>query len=285
MKQIAKNCVIVGVGLIGGSLGKAIKKKGLARHVIGVGRSQKSLGQALRNHSIDEASLNLEEAVSNADLVILATPVSSIIPFAKRIARKIPPKCVVSDVASVKGEIVAACAPLFQGRFVGGHPMAGSEKNGVQYANEKLFNNSVCILTKGSNIKQFAKRKVASLWQGVGASVHWLEPKEHDQITASISHFPHLVASLLVLSQRKTSPNVANLLSFSGGGFRDMTRIAASHPELWRDIFFANKKEVIQMINHFSGLLKDWKKDMSQNKKNKILKQLAQAKEIRELLQ
>lgn len=277
-----KNLVIVGVGLIGGSLGLAVKKKRLAQKVIGVSRKLSTLREARRLHAIDEGTLDLKKAVSIADLVVLATPVSSVIPLAKKIAPFRPAHCVVTDVASTKGDIVSKCEKLFDGYFVGGHPMSGSEKHGVNYSKVDLFKNSVCILTKTGSPS--SKNKVASLWRGVGAKVKWLHPKEHDAIVASVSHFPHLLSSLLVLSQNQKKKNVNQLLDFSAGGFRDMTRIAASHPQLWTDIFLDNKKEIIKMIDHFNLLLQDWRRYLKNENDKKISTLLSQAKHLREKL-
>lgn len=282
--RLAKNLVIVGVGLIGGSIGLAAKKRGLAEKVIGVCRSEESMQAALRYDAVDQATQNLADASSQADLLILATPVASVVPLARRVARHISPECTVTDVASTKASIVQECEKLFDGNYVGSHPMAGSEKSGIKYAKENLFENTVSILTPTIKTNIKSSRKVYSFWEQLGARVKTLKPQEHDAVTAAISHFPHLLAYLLVLSLHHSKMPVHEMLSFSAGGFKDMTRIAASPAALWSEIFFENKEEVLRCLKDFSGLLKNWESLLRADKKKKVAELLGQAQKIRERL-
>lgn len=282
--RLVNTLVIVGMGLIGGSIGLAAKKRGLAGKVIGVSRRESTLRQALRFRAVDEATHNLAEASAKADLLILATPVPSIAAVAKEAAKKLPSECIVTDVGSTKEKIVQECEALFAGRFVGSHPMTGSEKSGIQYAKELLFDNTVCILTPTNKTKIKTTQLVQHFWEQLGARVKILKPKEHDAVAAVISHFPHLLAYSLILSLKNSPRAVEDVLSFAGGGFKDMTRIAASPAELWVEILFENKTEVLQSLKNFSGLLQTWEDILSRGNKKKALQLLSEAQAIRERL-
>lgn len=281
-KKKVETVVIVGTGLIGGSIGRAIRKKKLAKKVIGVGRRNASLKEAKRAGAIDEGTLKLEKAAAKADLIILASSVASIPALAKKVAQVKKDSCVVTDVASVKTNIVRICEPLFRGTFIGGHPMAGSEKKGAKYSNEKLFKNSICILTPTNKTKLNTINLVASLWKQLGAKVVRLTPKKHDQVTASVSHIPHLMAAILILSQGKTDREVRNVLKFAGNGFRDMTRIASGDPALWSEILMANKKNVIGTMDTLLAQLKVCRRLLQNSDASKTRQTLNRAKKMRE---
>lgn len=280
MKKI-ETVLIIGVGLIGGSLGKAIKKKKLAREVLGFSRKQSTLLQAKRAKAIDRGSTQLEKVVPQADLIVLATPVNKIITLSKKIAALKKPDCVVTDVGSVKGSIVSVCDPLFKGMFLGGHPMAGSEKSGVVFADEKIFQKSICILTPTKKTRPKTKQLVSDLWRAVGAKLHQLTPKEHDNITAFISHFPHLLSVALVQSI-ETDQN--KYLKFAGTGFKDMTRLAGGDPQLWVEILLSNKTELKKTLNKSISLLNHWKKNLETEKTQVLLADLKKANRVRKKL-
>ena len=284
MKKIANNILIVGVGLIGGSLGKAIKKNRLADHVWGVSRKQAHLSLAKKLGVIDAGSTRLEEWVPKADLIVLAAPVSQILPLAQKVAKLKSPQAVVTDVSSVKGALVATCDKLFQGMFVGGHPMAGSDQSGVAFANPQLFKGAVCLLTPTQKTEKKAEQKVAALWRAVGARVTQMSPEEHDTVTAHISHLPHLISAALVQSLNRGKNRAEQFLPFAGGGFRDMSRIAGSDPQLWAEILLSNRTEIKKVLGQTLTLLQQWKNFLETKNEKKILSALKEAQMIRRKL-
>lgn len=284
MKKSADTVLIIGVGLIGGSLAKAIKKNRLADHVWGVSRKEAHLTLAKKSGVIDAGSTRLEEWVPKADLIVLAAPVSQILSLAKKVAQLKSPHAVVTDVSSVKGALVATCDTLFKGMFVGGHPMAGSDQSGVAFANAELFKGAVCILTPTQKTKKRAKQKVAQLWRAVGARVTQMSPEKHDIVTAHISHLPHLLSAALVQSLNCEKNRAEQFLPFAGGGFRDMSRIAGSDPELWAEILLFNRIEIKKALSQTLTLLQDWKKFLETKNEKEILKALTEARAIRRKL-
>jgi len=275
-----KKIAIIGAGLIGGSIGLAAKRKGLAREIVGVCRHQKSLRQAKRIKAIDRGTLNYREAVEGADLVILATPISQIIKIAGEIAPYLKKGCLVTDAGSTKSKIVAEVEKVFSGdiAFVGAHPLAGSEKRGVSEARTNLFKGTLCILTKSRKTKLAALEKINSFWQAIGCRVIKLTPQAHDQIVAVISHLPHLAAVQLVKVGRKN-------LNFAASGFRDTTRIASSDAEVWSDICLTNKKFIIQAIDEYIARLKLMRNLISKDDKRGLSLEFKTAKSLRDALQ
>lgn len=251
-EPICDRLCIIGVGLIGGSLGMAARQRGLAKRVIGVGRSAERLQVALQSGAVDEATTSVQEGVTGADIVAICTPVGLIVPTIKLCLQWLSPECVVTDVGSVKSAIVQQASELLGERFVGGHPMAGSEQTGVHNARANLFEGTTWALTPTEKTSQDALQKVTALAQGVGAHVITADPDEHDRAVALTSHLPHALALALVHVAEKTSyPQLI------GGSFRDGTRVAASSPELWRDIFLHNRDHVLWAIDEFIGKLQE----------------------------
>lgn len=281
-----KKVVIIGVGLIGGSIGKAIRRLKLADEVIGIFRSQKpkvksqksEMTEAIKLGAIDICTQNLREGVKDADLVIIATPVKRIASIAKKVSNYAPKGCIITDVGSTKKSIVSSAeSALSRGiYFVGGHPMAGSEKKGVEFCNDRLFEGAVCILTSTDRTYAKALNKVLKLWEAIGSKVIIVSPDTHDIAVARISHLPHIVAcSLLNIINNKEA-------SFCSGGFRDITRIASSDPLIWRDICLENRDNIIDAIDRFSLRLAKLKKLISAQDAKKLMKEFRQAKKIRE---
>lgn len=237
-----QRAAILGIGLIGGSFGLALKERGLAREVWGVGRRQSTLDAALKVGACDDATLDAVEAVQNADLVFLAAPVAQIGALSQEIAPYLSPNALITDGGSTKRAIVADCETIFANRalFVGGHPMAGSEKTGVESARADLFEGAQWLLTPTDATPQFAVETLKILVGKLGAKPLILNPTQHDELLAVTSHLPHLTASALVhafLSAKTEFPDAAQLVA---GGWRDSTRVAAGSAELWRDIALAN---------------------------------------------
>ncbi|HPO86817.1 MAG TPA: prephenate dehydrogenase [Candidatus Hydrogenedentes bacterium] len=241
---------IVGVGLLGGSLGLALKERGIARTVRGVGRRQNSLDVALARGAIDESFLDLKKAVKDADLIVLCTPANSVVAELDEIHPHCRPDLVVTDVASTKSAICQHARKTWPSplRFIGSHPMAGSEKYGAEHATGNLYNGSVVIVEKKESFHASdAHRTVCDLWKAVGSKVFELPPEQHDEILARTSHVPHIVAACLALL---IDPD-CHVRPMIGSGFRDTTRVAAGRAELWRDICLTNPEAIARGLIAF----------------------------------
>ena len=263
---------VIGTGLIGGSLALAIKKNKLAREVVGVALHQASLDLALKNKVIDRAALSFS-IIKGADLLILATPVDRLTSLSKKILKFVSRDCVVTDVASTKEKVVFALERLFP-NYVGSHPLAGSEKRGVSYAQAGIFKNTLCVLTPTAKTKRTAMKKIKALWKKTGARVTCLSPKAHDKMLSFTSHLPHAVAFSLIESVPAAS------WKFSSGGLKDTTRIASSDALLWQGIFLTNRKNILTAIAAFEKKLSQLKSAIRQKDKDKLtaILRLAQKK-------
>ena len=249
--------VVVGVGLIGGSFALALKAAGQVDTVVGVDRSRDCLAAALQLGVIDRACSSWSEALEAADLVMLAVPVGQMRSVLAEMAQYLGAATLISDAGSTKQD-VAAQAALSLGakvaQFVPGHPIAGAEKSGVGAASADLFRAKRVVLTPLAHNARAAVERVAAAWQECGAEVSELTPLVHDQTFAAVSHLPHLLAYTLVheLAGRADSQR---LFSFAAGGFKDFTRIASSHPEMWRDICVANRAPLIEEVDAYLAQL------------------------------
>ena len=274
--RLFNKIAIVGVGLIGGSIALAIKKKKLAHEVIGVSRHRKSLLLARKRGAIDRGAQQIE-IIKDADLVILAAPVSVILNLAPRISKIIRPDCIVTDVGSTKAEIVAKLEKIFP-FFVGSHPLAGSEKRGVLNACPELFKGSLCILTPTKKTAAKTKEKIVEFWNELGARVIFLSVANHDKALSFISHLPHVAAFSLITSV----PN--QYLKFAANSLKETTRIASSDIQLWADIFLSNRKNMTGSIASLERNLKKIKSAIGTNDRKLLLKVLKCANFKRELL-
>jgi prephenate dehydrogenase len=268
--KLFNRVAIVGTGLIGGSLALAIKKKKLAKEIIGVSRHKKTLLLAKKSHAIDKGSQDAN-IIKDADLVILATPVNTIIKLAPKIAKVIRKDCIVTDVGSTKQGIVSSLEKLFR-NFVGAHPMAGSEKRGIVYAHPGMFKNSLCILTPTKNTNRGSLKKIELLWRKVGAKTLLINPAQHDKILSLISHLPHIAAFSLI------DAVPAKYLKFASSGLKDTTRIAASESELWADIFLSNRNNAVKAIEIFQKNLTQIKSAIQKKNRRKLTLILERAK-------
>lgn len=266
---------IIGVGLIGGSFSLALKEKKLCRHVVGVGRSAPNLKIALERGVIDSAAPDAATAVRKADLVLVAAPVAQFEKIFLAIQAQLAPTTLVMDAGSTKRDVVAAARKALGGKlaqFVPAHPIAGAEHSGAAGADPRLFRDRRVVLTPLKENRKQDVDAVAALWSGIGARVSRMTPAKHDQLFAAVSHLPHLLAYALVdeISKRR---NAAQLFGYAAGGFRDFTRIASSHPEMWRDICVANNDQLLKEISRFSVELKKIRKFL-QNKDAAALEKL-----------
>ncbi|HEX9023626.1 MAG TPA: prephenate dehydrogenase/arogenate dehydrogenase family protein [Geobacteraceae bacterium] len=248
---------IIGVGLIGGSLARILRERGEVGEIVGVGRGAANLQRAVELGVIDRYTHDPAAGVEGADLVFLAIPVCSIVAMTERIAPHLKPGCVVTDGGSVKGEIVAACEPLMPPGtcFVGGHPIAGTEKSGVDASFSTLYQGRRCIVTPTPKTDKAALDKVERMWETAGAEVVIMDTAKHDRVVAAISHLPHMVAYALVNAVGDYDRFDESILKYSAGGFKDFTRIASSDPVMWRDIAVMNREGVLELMDFFTGYL------------------------------
>jgi prephenate dehydrogenase len=241
MKKRFGKITIIGVGLIGGSVGLAVKKRGMAREVAGVFRRPSTMKRALACGAVDSGCMDVASGVRDADIIIIASPVSSITRIAREAAAYAKRGAVVTDAGSTKAAIVAAADRMFSksgAAFVGSHPMAGSERTGVEASRADLFEGSPCIVTRTGRTGRAALGTVAAFWRSLGARVSVMSPGEHDRAVSLISHLPHIVAFSLAGSVP------ARALEYAAEGFADTTRVASSDPALWSDIFLTNRANI-----------------------------------------
>ena len=241
---------------MGGSLGMAIKKHRLAREVIGFSHRETAFAQAKKMKAIDVPCLDVKKAIINADLVVLAAPVDSIIKLFATINPYLKRSCLVTDIGSAKVKIVESAEKVLTnpGFFVGSHPLAGSEKNGVANATEDLFEGSSCIMTPTKKTNQVAIQKIRLFWTKLGTEVKILPPEEHDEILAYVSHLPHLLAYGLM------SSIPPKFLEYASRGLKDTSRIAASSPQMWSDICMANSKNILHALDQNVEILANFRK-------------------------
>jgi prephenate dehydrogenase len=246
---------VVGVGLIGGSLARILREKGEVGEIVGIGRGAANLQRAVELGVIDRYEHDLKKGVADADMVFLATPVCTIAAIVAEIAPVLHAGAIVTDGGSVKEEITLRCEELLSnGRyFVGGHPIAGTEKSGVEASFSTLYKGKRCILTPTDNTDSSALKKVVRMWELAGSEVVLMGPRKHDKVLAAISHLPHMVAYSLVNAVGDYEGCDENILKYSAGGFRDFTRIASSDPVMWRDIALQNRTAILEMMDFFAA--------------------------------
>ncbi|HVF62622.1 MAG TPA: prephenate dehydrogenase/arogenate dehydrogenase family protein [Casimicrobiaceae bacterium] len=255
-----RKLVIVGVGLIGGSVSLALKQRGSVGEVVGVGRSRENLDVA-RDASVVDRAFTLDEnwlpEVGDADIVLIATPVAQIPGILANLSLALGARTIVTDAGSTKQDVVAAARERLGSalpRFVPAHPVAGTENFGAAAAFASLFEGRQTIVTPLPETDAAALQAVRELWEACGARVVELDPEDHDRILAAVSHLPHVLAAAYVASLAVRS-DALSLFAHAGGGFRDFTRIAAASPEMWRDITLANRKALIEEIAAYRGAL------------------------------
>ncbi|MEE8083759.1 MAG: prephenate/arogenate dehydrogenase family protein [Alphaproteobacteria bacterium] len=255
-KVFFQRVALIGLGLIGSSLARAIKRHGLAGEIVGHARSKETREVALGLGFIDRAAVTAAAAVKGADLVVIAVPVGVTGAIAQEIAPALGAGAIVTDVGSVKGAVVDAVGPhIPEGvHFVPAHPVAGTEKSGPEAGFAELFEGRWCIITPPPGTDPEAVTRVASLWRSVGSEVDTMDPHHHDMVLAITSHLPHLIAYTIVGTATDLEDHLQReVIKFAAGGFRDFTRIAASDPVMWRDVFLANKDAVLEMLGRFDA--------------------------------
>lgn len=250
-----KRVALIGLGLIGSSLSHVMRQKGLAEHISGYARSAATRAKAVEIGLVDSMHENAAAAVVDADLVILCIPVGACGEVAREIGPALKEGAIITDVGSVKTAIVRDVSPHLPANvhFVPGHPVAGTEQSGPESGFAELFVNRWCILTPLPNSDPAAVKKLEEFWRACGSNVETMNPEHHDLVLAITSHLPHLIAYNIVATAADVE-EVTNseVIKFSAGGFRDFTRIAASDPIMWRDVFLNNKEAVLEMLGRFS---------------------------------
>ena len=280
-----KKVTLVGVGLLGGSLGMAIRKCRLAGSLVGFVRRPASVAECERLGAVNLATLDLRRAVKGAKLIVLCTPIAQMRGLVEQMLPALKRGTIVTDVGSVKGSVVRDLESLVAkagAHFVGSHPMAGAERMGVAAARADLFVGAVCVVTPTRKSNPAAVRKVERLWKSVGARLLKLTPKAHDDLVSRSSHLPHVVAAQLAnLILSPEHPKEQRMLC--ANGFRDTTRIASSSPEMWRDIALANRKNLSRALEWFTDGLQDFRRALKSGDAQAVRKFFEQAKERREL--
>ena len=276
---------LIGVGLIGGSFVLDLKRQRRVNTIIGIDLNPTNLERALERRVIDIASTQINpSSIQNSDLVLIATPVAALASVCQAIAPLLPPHAIVSDVGSTKQSALTAFAqylPQHYARCVASHPIAGSDRSGALAAQFGLYQNKKLILCPHAQQDTGSLKTIAALWQSIGAQVHQMSAAEHDQIFAAVSHFPHLLAFAYV-HQMLDHPQGAHYLNFAGSGFRDFTRIAASSPEMWRDIALANRDSLLQLISEQKHQLEKLERSLKNRNAQELHDYFQAAQQLRE---
>lgn len=279
-----RKITIVGVGLLGGSVGLAVRQHALAGEIAGYVRSEKGVADCERFGATDYATTDLLAAVSNADLVILCTPLAQMRSLVEQLLPALKPGALVTDVGSVKADVVRELEPLVReagAHFVGSHPMAGAEKTGVAAARVNLFEKAVCVLTPTRKSPADVVRQLERFWRSLGARVLKLDAARHDLLVSRSSHLPHVVAAALaglVLAPQKTKQQA----ELCATGFRDTTRIASGSPEMWRDIILANRKNISRSVDAYMAELEKFQLALKASNAKAVEKFFATAKARRD---
>lgn len=284
---VVGKCVVIGLGLIGGSLASALRRNTACSEVIGVVRRQVTADIALSEQIVDRAVLSLQDVANElgeGDVIFIAVPTLAVEDTMRDIAHFVAPTVTVTDGASVKGSVVDAVRSVYgsvPAQFVPGHPIAGSEKSGVTAANPDLYHNHRVILTPLSETSPAHIDKVVAMWQSVGAEVLSMSVQEHDAVLAATSHLPHVIAYSLMDTLANDAAN-DNIFRYAAGGFRDFTRIASSDPLMWHDIMRANRAEVVKAIDLFQQNLTQLKTAIESENSEYLLNTFTRAKSARD---
>jgi prephenate dehydrogenase len=277
-KELFRRVAIVGVGFMGASLGLAIKKKKLAKEIIGIGLHETSLREAIDLGAIDESTMDLKKGIQGADLIVLATPVQAIVEAIETIAVEFKRSVIITDLGSTKSAIVERAEKLLHHSvlFVGSHPLVGSEKKGPTYANASLYEGGTCVMTPTDKTNRLAKEKIKQFWTQLGLNVKLMSPAEHDESLAFISHLPHFSSFALM----KILPeNVNDIIT---QGLKDSTRIAASDALMWKDIALSNHKYVLKALDEYVKALSTIRKAIVTKDQDVLIETFKQAKVKRE---
>lgn len=272
---------IIGVGLIGASFALALRENDLCKAIIGYGRKRDNLERAKERGIIDSYTLELSEVCIDSDLVILSTPISLFKGIIDKTKGTFKKGCLITDVGSVKGRLVYEIEDMMpEGvHYIGSHPIAGSDKSGIDEARANLFKNALCIITPTENSDTEALRRIAVLWESIGSKIKFMDPYKHDEIYAAISHLPHVIAYTLV----NTIGDIdSEFIEYAGQGFKDTTRIALSSPEMWRDIVIYNRENLLRFLEAFRGNIEKIKGLIEKSDAEAIRDEFQKARNLRE---
>ena len=275
---------IIGLGLIGGSLARALRRASLCRSITGYGRREAALQQAVEQGVIDHYSLDVPEAVEGADVVVLATPLSTTENLMRAMNEGLKPGCIITDVGSAKGVVVAAARNALADRlpfFVPAHPIAGTEQSGVEASFAELFEDHVVIITPLAETDRDAGEKIAMMWRGTGARVVELDVEHHDEVLAATSHLPHVLVYTLIDCLARMQDK-QEIFDYAAGGFADFTRVASSSPEMWRDICLANSASLLAVLDRFEQHLERARQAIAAGEGDRLAEIFSRAKRARD---
>jgi prephenate dehydrogenase len=272
---------ILGVGLMGASFALALKKHNLCGHITGSGRTQDNLTRAKDRGILDSFDLDPSRAVADADLILFSMPVGYFLSAARGIRDSVKQGAVVTDVGSVKGRLVYEMEDIFSTKafFIGAHPIAGSERSGIEISNRELFQENRCVLTPTDRTDPRALNNMEALWKTLGAEVVTMSPEEHDRIFGAVSHLPHLIAYEMVNTVDEIN---GSYFMYAGKGFLDSTRIASSSPELWKDICIFNRENLTQFMDILMGRLERIRKHIAEADGEALEREFRKAKSLRD---
>ena len=282
--NLFKRTTIVGPGLLGASIAMGLREKNISGEIWAWLRDEKKADECGKSYWCDRALIDLKEAVIGSDLILLCTPVESILEQLDCISQWAGEGCIVSDVGSLKKEICEKGEQVFENKpsvFIGSHPMAGSERAGMEFASSKLLVQKHCIVTPAKNTGEDEISKITMLWKRLGMEVSRIGMEKHDEVISWISHLPHLVASSLINAIISRNPK---MIKYSGNGLRDTTRIASGNPKMWMQILLGNKENLQQGIEDLIKSLEEFKEALSNGDRLNLLKILQSAKDSRDLL-
>ncbi|MEE9194264.1 MAG: prephenate/arogenate dehydrogenase family protein [Alphaproteobacteria bacterium] len=282
--ELFARVALVGLGLIGSSLARVMKGRGLAGHIAGVARSEKTRNRALELGFVDSITAEAAEAAAEADLVVICTPIGAYAGIAKAIKGRLKPGAILTDVGSVKQAVIDYLAPAVTDgvHLVPCHPVAGTEHSGPDAGFAELFEGRWCILTPPPGTDEAAVAKVAELWRRAGSQVDIMDAAHHDLVLAITSHLPHLIAYTIVGTATDLETHLqSEVIKFAAGGFRDFTRIAASDPVMWRDIFLNNREAVLEMLGRLNEDLAAVQRAIRWGEGDKLEEMFARTRDIR----
>ena len=286
--NLFKQTTLIGIGLIGSSIARAIKKKNLSKRICIFSRSQKTINKAKKLKLGNIYTTHLKQSVKNSDLVILCTPLSTYETILKKVSNNIMPNAILSDVGSVKLSVDKIFSKFLNKGFhiIPAHPIAGTEKSGPEAGFAELFVRRWCVLTPSSNYDKKSLNKIQKLWINLGSKTFIMKPENHDKILALTSHMPHLISYSIVSSVLNiNAKEKSKVIKFSAGGFRDFTRIASSDAIMWKDIFLNNKKNLLKTEKEFEKSLNLIKNLVKTDKSKKLLNIFSKTKQIRRLIE
>ena len=274
---------IIGLGLIGGSLAKALKQKLNIKTIIAIDKEEKSLESAFKEKYIDVMLSEISSEIKNSDIVFIATPVDIAYDCISKVKEYVKSDCIISDLCSSKKELMdKICESLGSVNFIGGHPMAGSERFGYTASDSHLFENAYYILVPMQDSSKNNLDILSKVIEGIGAIPFVLTPSEHDMAIAAISHLPHIISASLVNCAKNSGSDKSTLLRLAAGGFKDITRISSSNPSMWQNICKSNKKSILKLIDIYLDTLSSFKKNLEGDNYNEIYDFFSSAKDFRD---